>query len=173
MSIISKETWDKFSEEEKDSIRKEYDYVRTSKDHDCGFRRVELEKVFGKENLQPEPKIKTWEDVVKEYPHFKDDIDNLKYNILYGWNGLSDKIIATYKIAKLIEFGYGGMMTEEEWKDGTVKFVIKCTPNEKSYLYEDEICNDIEFIAFHTYKQREEFMSYPENVKLVEQYYMI
>ena len=183
MAIISKETFDKFLEEEKKSVMEDYqEYVRLSEDgayksdrFENLSRKRELERLFGKENLLPEPEIKTWDDVVKHYPHFKDDIDKLEHGVLYGWDGMSDKIIATYKISKLIELGYGGMVSDEEWGDTMFKkYAILYRPykNGKKLFIKDaweEKC----FIAFHTKEQATDFMSYPENRTLAEQYFLI
>lgn len=169
MSIISKETWDNLPEEEKEKLRQNY-----SEDYDAETR-VILEDIFGKENLQPEPKIKTWEDVlthnlvnpliVRESAGHAEDVCGEK---------IGNKVESTLKIAALIELGYGGMVSDEEWlNEENPKYVIKCTTDIKPRLYNDEVYDDIQFVAFHTDKQRNEFMSYPENVKLVEQYYML
>lgn len=169
MSIISKETWDKFTEEEKKKIITEYNYkaTRTGK--------VEYEILFGKEILSnPKFKIKTWADIEKEHPgHFCRS--NAPNPMFIPSAELRDKLlkktIATYKIATLIELGYGGMVTEEEWIDENlnkyyIEFVeepsINCSRNDYR-----------QFISFHSRDLAEEFMSYSENVELVKQYYMI
>lgn len=180
MAIISQETFDKFTEEEKKKIREDYSKFTNlsengidTEERIANFHlRMKMKEYFGIENLQPEPKIRTWEDVVKQYPHFKDDIDKLEHDILYGWNKLSEKLIASYKITKLIELGYGGMVTNEEWKDMEVKKY--CITREKGKIDSDGYWVDrYFFIAFHTREQRKEFMSYPENQELVKQYYMV
>ena len=74
MPIISKETWDKFTQEEKEKLRKEYSYLLKAKDcdeerRDCHIGAlVNMDDLFGKENLQPHPL--TYEDVAREL--FKD-----------------------------------------------------------------------------------------------------
>lgn len=181
MSIISKETWDKFTEEEKEKTRKYYsEFVYLAENGIDEEERivnshlkVEFEMWLGKENLQPESKIKTWEDIEKEYPeHFGHS--NTPNPMLIPSQELRDKLltksIATYKIATLIELGYGGMITNEEWRNDEWKYAITC--NEGGLLIEKS-CHKRMFIAFHTPEQREEFMSYESNRKLVEQYYMI
>ena len=127
-------------------------------------------------------KIKTWEDAQKmneDSNFFMRIADNLE---------LSDKVyskcIATLKIAKLIDLGYGGMVSEEEWKDLEIpKYCISYHPTCQDEKYKYQISIDEEgdaewatekkFIAFHTKQQAEEFMSYPENRTLIEQYYMM
>lgn len=175
MAIISQETFDKFTEEEKKKVREYYE----SKEGIFPQYREALEVLFNKENLQPGPKIKTWKDVPLRGETLDVTIDDDGYHtISLKQTEFSEKIYkkltATARIAKLIELGYGGMVTEEEWKDGNVEKVsIIYIPFKRECF--DIYCNSHrkEFITFHTYKQAEEFMSYPENVKLVEQYYMI
>lgn len=179
MSIISKETFDRFSEEEKKKIRELYKIeLEYSSTINWSKTRVEnMENIFGKENLQPEPIIKTWEDVERVYPNIKEEVDSLNRSItncLVFDNKIDAKLKAIIKIQKLIELGYGGVVSKEEWlNEENPKSVIKCTTDIKPRLYNDTVYDDIQFVAFHTDKQRNEFMSYPENRTLVEQYYMI
>ena len=62
MAIISQETFDKFSEEEKDRVRKKYQTLKQNKDTQLttelnrwyyATKVVDLEELFGKDNLQP------------------------------------------------------------------------------------------------------------------------
>lgn len=71
MSIISQETWNKFTEEEKEKIRKIYEAGKThhasDTDYCVGFdngQTFELEQLFGKKNLQS--KKLTYEDIQRE-----------------------------------------------------------------------------------------------------------
>lgn len=72
MPIISKETWDKFTQEEKEKIREEYEgFTQCAvfhKDTECADKMSAYLQLFGKENLQPQPL--TYEDVAREL--FKD-----------------------------------------------------------------------------------------------------
>lgn len=160
--------WNKCSEQEQQNILKFYN------NHPGWIGIIKtLEDKFGKHNLQPESKIKTWEDVEKENTICKEDISTLE-DLCYCEYKIIKKLIATYKIAKLIELGYGGIVTEEDWKDDNVEKVsIIYIPFGKECF--DIYCNSRrkEFITFHTKQQAEEFMSYPENRKLVEQFYML
>lgn len=133
-----------------------------------------LEAIFGSHNLNPKPKIRTWEDVCKRVEW---DIDSWLSKIENAWIGypIARKMIATAKIAKLIELGYGGMVSDEEWKNiGLPKYtIIPC--NVKDELRIDMVYarDDKQFTAFHSQELAEEFMSYPENVELVKQYHML
>lgn len=175
MAIISQETWDNMPEAEKEKLCQNY-----SEDYDAETR-VILDEIFGKENLQPKPKIRTWKDIVASSHNIYDKelnpncgntlISCITNEILK--DKLSLKCDATIKIAKLIELGYGGMVTEKEWKDDEIlKFGVKWNYKANDWAYHNTIITK-EFIVFHTPEQREEFMSYPENRALVEQYYLI
>lgn len=144
-----------------------------------------------------EYKIKTWEDIEKEGFKIFDDyreetvidvrdcyeeVDCSDCICLKGYdydlekerpdNKIILKAIATLKIAKLIELGYGGIVTAGEWKNTNIeKYCVYAVEGKIDFngysLYE------YHFIAFHTSEQREEFMSYSENVELIKQYFMI
>lgn len=79
--------------------------------------------------------------------------------------------LALLKIHQLIEFGYGGNITNDEWNNPKVtKYAV---------IYRGEDIEEVmcslqrEVIAFHTVKQRTEFLKYPENIRLIKNYYMI
>lgn len=184
MAIISKETFDKLSDVEKEKLRK---YLNNYSEKIDNVKNI-TDDIFGKENLQPKSKIKTWEDVTKEGFSVEEDylceFDNYDHDKVDGFTEaisykgeFSDKLIykaiATLRIAKLIELGYGGTVTDEEWKSPNEKFVIKPHYQRgKVFLEKSTSLNYKHFIAFHTYDQLEEFLSYPENVELVEQFFM-
>lgn len=145
----------------------------------------EVDKIYKriKEYLQPKPKIKTWEDIkdnendfYKNYINFH-KTDNGNYCL--DADGSHDikvilKSIATLKIAKLIELGYGGMVTEEEWKNTNIeKYCVYVRVGKIKIHYEGFNTYDRRFVAFHTPEQRDKFISYPENRKLIKQYHMI
>lgn len=172
MAIISKETFDKFTEEEKKKLNEVYSSTNSNSYFNQGIR-SSFKLIFGKENLQP--KIRTWTDVEKFNKIFSDtNIFFTHPNINWIWGQkVVDKCIATLKIAKLIELGYGGIVTDEEWKDYRVhKYCVVLDINGK-FSIECRKGNTHEFIAFHTLQQAEEFMFYPENRKLFEQYNMV
>ena len=118
-------------------------------------------------------KIKTWKDIEKIYPHFKDDIDKLERNVLYISDRLREKLIATYKIEKLIEHAYGGKITSEEWRNrDKVKYYIADDEYDEFDIYSTYNKNLTDFICFHTRQQAIDFLFYPENRQLVKQYYI-
>lgn len=156
--------------EEKEKLCQDY-----SEAYDAETR-VILDDIFGKENLQPKPEIKTWKDV-----EFNINEHYCKLDLALGAilptskdDKLRLKIKATYKIAKLIELGYGGMVTEEEWRDlSTLKHIVYCTSNNNKLCIQSQFTSFKRFIAFHTRQQAAEFMSHLENVELIKQYNMI
>lgn len=182
MSIISQETFDKFTEEEKEIVRKYYsESINLAKNGIIEEERIgnyylktRFENLFGKENLQS--KIKTWRDVEEYFTDIDLELgDIIESSINYSHCSIQliSKCIATLKISKLIELGYGGIMTEEEWENTEFKkYGIICKPYNKELFIKD-IWSEQCFISFHTKHQAEEFMSYPENLELVKQYFMI
>lgn len=202
-TILSQETWNKFTSEEKTALRKFYNEKLSNAKgaEDRGFYDTaesikgvarNMERFFGKENLQSnednseptEVKIKTWADVEKESlidETLEEQLDALSY-----WNGdtkaICDKCTATLKIAKLIELGYGGIITDEEYNtyktSSNVYFNILCEHNGMLIIKrlnndDDEVLTIRNLLTFRSFELAKEFMSYPDNVKLVDEYYMI
>lgn len=176
-SDMNKEQQDKNWEELNDELKNLYkeQYAKQNNTMLEYAVAILLEDHFGSHNLQP--KIRTWEDVAIYEPKLWDFINKLGMEIAncpYIDSKLYKKLIATIHIQKLIELGYGGMVTDEEWRDDQkAKYVIKRTNSENPYLYYATVYDDFMFVAFHTPEQREEFMSYPENVELVKQYNLL
>lgn len=132
-----------------------------------------MQKLFGEENLQPKPKIKTWEDVQEmneDSNFFMRIADNLELP-----DKIYSKCIATLKIAKLIELGYGGTVSKKEYTNNGAWQIV---PYRDAYdePFKLKIVFGWEhktFISFKEEQQAEEFISCPENLELVKQYYII
>ena len=176
--------WNELSEDSKKAITEEYSSLLkrpTFKFVDeltIKERIKHLEELFGKENLVPEPLIKTWKDVAELYPYLSKYIDDFDTMYLHGTyiGKVINKIRATAKIAKLIELGYGGIITDEEWNDKSIyKYALS---------YHTTVCSDGThwafhninrgtkyFIAFHAPEQRDAFLKY--NEQLCKDYYMV
>lgn len=166
--------WIELSEESKEELIEKYRSLKVMSDINSLNKVLLLEELFGINNLNPKQPIKIWEDIEDLYPEYKVwingfiafSIDN-KY---IGNNKISNGIIAMLKIAKLIELGYGGMITDEEWKCVTMpKYIIELRSNgdlvcEVSYCFK-------RFVAFRTQQQREEFLKFNKN--LLKDYYMM
>lgn len=135
---------------------------------------------------EQKPKVpetsKTWSDslfnsnfIVYELSY----IDNDKNYILTstGISPIEKSALALLKIHQLIEVGYGGNVTNEEWLDNEIeKFII--TLNISNYRHQFTIVKyaapaHFNHIAFHTKEQAEEFLSYPENIQLLKDYFML
>lgn len=172
--------WSDLSEETQQEYRK--DYSTLCKEHSSGeFRTGEIrgiimtmEKVFGEHNLKSTPKIKTWNDFLWEFHkgtdwNPKDDLSDLS---MYGLDlKTKAKIIATARIDKLIELGYGGRVSDVEWGDTDVdKWIIR--PDKYGNLCIEGVVNCWrDFIAFRSKNLAEEFMSHESNKRLAEVYY--
>ena len=63
---------------------------------------------------------------------------------------------------------FGGVVTDEEWKDTTLKFVINRV---RKTINKAAFGNSYEFLSFHTQEQRDLFLE--ENEDLVKDYLMI
>lgn len=179
-SIISQETWDKMPQAEKERIIGSYfnfsDLAENGIDEEERIVNYHLkeqyEMCFGKENLNPQINpINTWEDIKKLLPDdgfctgkFKNFTENPKIIL---------KCQATSKIAKLIELGYGGMITDEEWRDRNIpKYVCQCYTYDPWEIECTKVYDYKHLIAFHTPEQQERFMSFDENIELIKQYFM-
>lgn len=186
MAIISDKSFENFTEEERKKLRKNYSEV-----YDAETREI-LDDIFGKENLQINPEIKTWDDVIRNVEPEYDEFDKtysvsifdeyvIVRNVVPCSKLVQEKLEAAYRISKIIEFGYGGIITPDEWKmstsyiSETAIWTIVCEYKTESKEPQLRIaCNwtQPELVSFHTKKQAEEFLSYTENQKLIKKYYM-
>ena len=80
------------------------------------------------------------------------------------------KINAEKEIYEILHSGeYGGLVTEEEWKDESKAKFSFCNVNNK--ILRIPCINQKMSIAFHTIKDRDDFIA--KNLKLVNEYLMI
>lgn len=122
--------------------------------------------------------INTWENIPRVNGCY---ISNC--NIVTGYEGkpceenkdvyLTDKYaksaLALAQISQLMPY-YGGEITNEEWKRNDRKFTIVSYDGElKPFTH----VNNKVLVAFHTEAQRTKFMSFPENIRLIKDLYMI
>ena len=122
--------------------------------------------------------INTWKDIPKVNGCY---ISNC--NIVTGYEGkpceenkdvyLTDKYAKSAldlaQISQLMPY-YGGEITNEEWKRNDRKFTIVAYDGElKPFTH----VNNKVLVAFHTEAQRTKFMSFPENIQLVKDLYMM
>lgn len=121
---------------------------------------------------EQKPKVpKTWSDI-KEEKRFQGNEAIIVNKETLIETPIIKSANAFLKIRQLIEVGYGGNVTNEEW-DGINSYVsIRYYINKRDI----DICSNIYIktnIAFHTKEQAKEFLSYPENVQLIKDYFMI
>lgn len=173
MAIISRETFKKLSKEEKRKIRKQYKEVCDK--GRFGFEaKLELESLFDNKDLLAEPVIKTWGDIIEEFPNLNDELMRSTKEIHTFAGLVCSKAIATYKIFTLIEKGYGGTVSLKTWEEDGAWCII---PRRESYgeKFKLEIIHEFQvkhFVAFYNKEDANEFMSYPENVELLNKYYI-
>ena len=77
--------------------------------------------------------------------------------------------LALAQISQLMPY-YGGEVTDEEWKNDEWKY---CVLIDKFGIYYHAAVKVKYLIAFHTKEQRDRFLSFPENVQLVKDLYMV
>ena len=124
------------------------------------------------------PKVpKTWSDLERldEFTECGAEIvrtfNNRWWDSTKGNTPIERSALALFIIHQLIEVGYGGNVTNEEWENAfELKYVISCTADKSFPIH---ATNCIHTIAFHTKEQAEEFLKYTENVELVKVYCMI
>lgn len=76
--------------------------------------------------------------------------------------------LAMAQISQLMPY-YGGVITDDEWNDNSIrKYIIF---RKMSYVGRCEAYSNYELLAFHTQKQRDEFLK--NNEQLVKDYLMI
>ena len=126
------------------------------------------------------PKVpKTWSELYNNDDctiYNLSKIDRVGCDVEIDGTPIEKSALALLKIHKLIEVGYGGNITKEEWKNNiTIKFTIvlvyNTTNNKFEFIIHETTC--INIIAFHTKEQAKEFLSKPENVELLKDYFMI
>lgn len=175
MSIISQESFEKLTKEEKEEIREIYKLMKEEPSlvyaNEYAEKLEWLEDYFGKENLQHKPIVKTWKDCqeMNENSNFFIRLDN---NLELSGR-IYSKCTATLKIAKIIELGYGGLLTNKETEEILPLWIVQCDYEGKVFVEKYTGVVVDKMLAFRTQELAEEFISYPENVELIRQYCMI
>lgn len=121
--------------------------------------------------------INTWEDIPRVNGCYMNNS-----HIYTGYEGkpceenkdvyLTDKYaksaLALAQISQLMPY-YGGEITDEDWEKDNYIYTIEVYNGK---IYESR-CKTKHLIAFHTKKQLNKFLSFPENVQLIKDLYMI
>lgn len=125
-----------------------------------------------------EKQVKTWSDLKEVSGYFIDNDSSIR-ELKFGCFKQEDKnvsatekhckmMLAIAQISQLMPY-YGGEITDEEWNDNLFcKYVIEragCDIIKSGYF------NMYSFLAFHTQKQRDEFLK--NNEQLVKDYLML
>lgn len=116
---------------------------------------------------------KTWSELEKVTPR---PITIYSIGVPTASDAQMNSALALLKIQQLIEFGYGGNVTNEKWKEFNYKDPVFCIiPScDKTFIIHN-VCglHKKRHIAFYTMEQAEEFLKYPENIQLLKDYFMI
>ena len=83
--------------------------------------------------------------------------------------------LALMKIMILIDKGYGGIVSNFKWKDDHIdKWIIVPSTIDNSFVivHTNLYCQK-SHVSFHTRKQAMEFLKHPENIDLLNQYFII
>lgn len=123
---------------------------------------------------EQKPKVpKTWSELVEQDKVKFQKAINIADKDISDYNAIEKSALALLKINQLIEAGYSGNVTRKEWKNNKIKYTIRINKDETfgidytltGWMYSP--------IAFHTNEQAEEFLSKPENIQLLKDYFMI
>ena len=127
-----------------------------------------------------EPVIRTYQELV-QVSHRVGVLPNTKGELKYVYAPIGQdcpalaksmkvakSMLAMAQISQLMPY-YGGEITDEEWYNiNLLKHCITCRNNR---VYKEGLGQLRVFLAFHTSKQRDEFLEY--NEQLVKEYLMI
>lgn len=125
------------------------------------------------------PKVpKTWSEVIEQRDIFTEfaeigsnhGVDSSK---TFTNTPIEKSALALLKIHQLIESGYGGNVINEEWYSSNPKWIIAECSNEEFIAVCVRNQQHRSHVAFHTEAQAKEFLSYPENVELLNDYFII
>ena len=174
---IQNKLWSNLPDYMKEHYRSRYWNFKNQCTLDGEAIACELSYIFGKDNLIYNFIPKIWEEVANYdsdvyYEIGEDLVNSMIYDSLP--EPILNQIIATAKIAKLIELGYGGLVTSRARLDSNItKYFIGIALDRNELIQDSATFNVQTLLCFHTEEQMIEFMSHPENIELAKQYYMI
>ena len=110
--------------------------------------------------IEPDSSIRYWTDL-------SESGENIN---IFATEKQAKSALAMAQISQIMvnDPRFGGVVTDEEWKDTTLKFVINRVRNT---INKDAFGDSYEFLSFHTQEQRDLFLE--ENEDLVKDYLMI
>lgn len=139
--------------------------ISTSNDADCVLFPSKDQRDWNRWAEEQKPKVpKIWNEMKSCNVEVWQHISRMNYG---PTEPIVKSTLSLLKIHQLIEVGYGGNVTNEEWEKA---YIISCTADK---IFTIHATNCIHTIAFHTKEQAEEFLKYPENVQLLKDYFMI
>lgn len=118
---------------------------------------------------------KTWSELIKSKTtlEYKISVCNKhEQHVFVSTSPIEKAALALLKIHQLIEVGYGGNINKEEW-ECPINAIYWISTDGDSFTIETTYDYPFCRIAFHTKSQAKEFLSYPENVQLLKDYFMI
>lgn len=144
------------------------------KDGECVLFPSKDQRDWSKWIAEQKPKVpKTWSELVEQDKVKFQKAINIADKDISDYNAIEKSALALLKIHQLIEVGYGGNVTKEEWKNNKIKYTIRINKDEIFGIDYTLTGWMHSHIAFHTNEQAEEFLSKPENVQLLKDYFMI
>lgn len=125
-------------------------------------------------------KINTWKDLtyIKGY-YINADSNIMPINGEYTCDTnknvfISEKYaksaLALSQISQLMSF-YGGEIADKEWENDDWKYSISV--DSKGIIINTSTVHYRNLLAFHTEEQRDEFISFPENIQLIKDFFMV
>lgn len=124
---------------------------------------------------------KTWTQFIEQNTVIHDPYDvciDITGSKGTGWTRrdtlIENQCLALIKIKTLIDISYGGHVKKEEWLDRTItKHIIKPATlgDDKFRIITIDSFQDYSNIAFRNIDDAYDFLSYPENIKLLETYF--
>lgn len=147
-----------------------------------------MTEIFGLDYLEPPKPFLTWKDLNIEIPEQKAYIAYAaqlasmpQFDLSFN-EALRKKLVATFKIGVLIDKSYGGVITDEEWKDyaesGECYYGAFCETNGNIVIrlidHEEIPYGDQRrFVAFHTLEDGQKFVFHDSNKFLLKDFYMV
>lgn len=176
--------WNELSNASKEAVQTIYKNLKDATGHGDIGKLWLLDELFGEENL--EPKISTWKQALEAWK--KDNkFNNSQLNMLQCQSWMeTNKLVklkanAIFKLGKLIEVGYGGFITKDEWLNEKNKYTLILDilseigndgfPIIRVVVHQMPTHSD-DFLTFRSQEDAERFLSYDENKELVCHYFM-
>ena len=117
--------------------------------------------------------------IVKVYSYSKDELLDYKTTVkeafvsgdMSSTKDIANHVKAINQISLILKYDvhFGGLITDDEWRNNKPKYSIKKSCDNNGVYYKNEIWNSKTFLAFHTIEQANLFIA--EYKDLVDLYY--